>query len=139
MQNNKYCLICCIFCISRSNDYYLFTSVLCFYVSFQMAGRREIYLGFTKILDQTDAVSVERHYLPLGKVGGKPAWLNPVALPSHDQLTCRNCKSPMPFLLQIYCSGKEDHAFHRYIYVFICSNPECYKVGLFNNSLNKIK
>lgn len=93
-----------------------------------MLNRREIYLGFVKGLDKTTVASVQRHYLPLGKVGGRPAWLNPANLPLKKQVECQNCNFPMPFLLQIYCPGTEQYSFHRYLYVFICSNPDCYKV-----------
>ena len=40
-----------------------------------------------------------RHRFP-SKVGGSPAWLDPLALPTRDQLTCPYTGKPMQFLLQ---------------------------------------
>ncbi|KAE9554579.1 hypothetical protein FO519_002218 [Halicephalobus sp. NKZ332] len=77
-----------------------------------MADRREIYLGFPVKVTKNDVASLQRQYLPLGKIGGHPAWLNPTLLPSSKQ---------------IYCRGQEEHAFHRYLYVFVCNNPSCYE------------
>lgn len=92
--------------------------------------RPVVYMGFGKELDAANIVSLKRHYLPLGKVGGKPAWLNPVNLPSNNLITCKQCKKVMPMLIQIYCSGESENSFHRYLYVFMCSNNECQKVWL---------
>ncbi len=36
-----------------------------------------------------------------GKVGGKPVWLDPVNLPSTEELACGSCKDPLVFLLQV--------------------------------------
>lgn len=58
-----------------------------------------------------------------GRVGGKPSWLIPQQIPKRSTLQC--CSREMMFLLQIYCpapSISEGAAFHRTIYVFICSN-----------------
>ena len=35
------------------------------------------------------------------QVGGRPAWLDPLHLPSADQLTCRVTGKPLEFLLQV--------------------------------------
>ena len=37
-----------------------------------------------------------------GKVGGKPIWLDPVHIPSADEMQCKNCDQPMSFLLQVF-------------------------------------
>lgn len=48
------------------------------------------------------------------KVGGRPAWLNPIHLPSMESLV------DMKFLLQIYAPVDENpNAFHRTVFVFI--------------------
>jgi pre-rRNA-processing protein TSR4 len=86
-----------------------------------------VYMGFGKELDAANIVTLKRHYLPLGKIGGKPAWLNPIKLPSADLISCKQCKKVMPLLLQIYCSGESTNSFHRYIYVFMCPNNACQK------------
>lgn len=86
------------------------------------------------------------------KVGGKPAWLDYVNVPlavgagqmtdsnnnkSSIELQCLSCKSQLVFLLQIYApiGGPNDQfcdqaqcledAFHRVLYVFLCSNQGC--------------
>ena len=41
-----------------------------------------------------------RHRFP-SKVGGRPAWLDPLHLPTEEQLTCRVTGKPLDFLLQV--------------------------------------
>ena len=41
-----------------------------------------------------------RHRFP-SKVGGRPAWLDPVHLPTRDQLTCPSTGRVMQFLIQV--------------------------------------
>ena len=76
-----------------------------------------------------------------GKVGGKPVWLNSVGIPVPADLICRCCKSPLMFLLQIYCPLDDvDDAFHRALYVFICRKKSCVDNGsvrCFRNQLNR--
>lgn len=43
--------------------------------------------------------SLLRHRFP-SKLGGRPAWLDPVRLPSPEQLTGPDGKEPLSFLLQ---------------------------------------
>ncbi|KAI1725341.1 MYND finger domain-containing protein [Ditylenchus destructor] len=88
-----------------------------------------VFLGFARNVPQNESYSLQRQYLPLGKIGGLPAWLNPVTLPTLDELTCPTCKKQMAFLMQIYCTDQTDptFAFHRTIYLFLCRNPECSK------------
>jgi len=92
-----------------------------------MGDRREIYLGFPVKVTKNDVTSLQRQYLPLGKIGGHPAWLNPNVLPTAKQVSCPKCDHPLPFLIQIYCRGQGEHAFHRYLYVFVCNNLSCYE------------
>ena len=68
-----------------------------------------------------------RHVFP-SKVGGRPAWLDPVRLPSAEELRCPVDGSTMRFLLQVYAPVEErPEAFHRTIFVFVSgrkgSNP----------------
>jgi pre-rRNA-processing protein TSR4 len=82
-------------------------------------------LGFVD--DPIHPVALLRHYFP-SKLGGKPAWLNPRDLPSNNTLQCQNCKKKLNFLLQIYAPLRKlnnSAAFHRSIYVFICSSGDC--------------
>lgn len=55
-------------------------------------------LGFVEPVE--DATQLLRHRFP-SKVGGRPAWLNPVQLPSKEELTCKATGRPMDFLLQV--------------------------------------
>eukprot|EP00879_Flechtneria_rotunda_P010047 GHRR01010505.1.p1 GENE.GHRR01010505.1~~GHRR01010505.1.p1 ORF type:complete len:358 (+),score=92.76 GHRR01010505.1:201-1274(+) len=61
-----------------------------------------------------------RHRFP-SKVGGAPAWLDPLNLPTPQQLTCRVTGETMRFLLQVYCpvNANPVDAFHRSIFLFI--------------------
>jgi len=53
-------------------------------------------------------------------VGGSPAWLDPVDLPTERQLQCQVTGKPLDFLLQIYAPDEDagDAAFHRSIFLF---------------------
>uniref|UniRef100_A0A915P5Y2 MYND-type domain-containing protein n=1 Tax=Meloidogyne floridensis TaxID=298350 RepID=A0A915P5Y2_9BILA len=81
-----------------------------------------VFFGIATELEPDDLYKLERQYLPLGKVGGFPAWLNPVTIPQSEDLECSVCHSPMAFLLQIYCTNSSEppHAFHRVLYLFAC-------------------
>lgn len=41
-----------------------------------------------------------RHAFP-SKIGGRPAWLDPLHLPTKEQLTCSTSGSTLQFLLQV--------------------------------------
>uniref|UniRef100_A0A0N5A4Z3 MYND-type domain-containing protein n=1 Tax=Parastrongyloides trichosuri TaxID=131310 RepID=A0A0N5A4Z3_PARTI len=88
---------------------------------------KDVYLGFGEAIHPSQAYRLKSHFFPLGKIGGKPSWLNPKNLPSSTDLACRVCKQPMSFLLQIYCTNADDpqHAFHRSFFIFLCKNKEC--------------
>jgi len=61
-----------------------------------------------------------------GRIGGKPAWLNPAAAPPPSALLCTSCNEPLQFVLQIYCPLDEVvSAFHRDLYVFSCRHARC--------------
>ncbi|KAI9142509.1 hypothetical protein BKA69DRAFT_1066747, partial [Paraphysoderma sedebokerense] len=67
--------------------------------------------------------------IDIAKVGGKPLWLDPEHIPSSDNLKCGVCGRNLILLLQIYTA--EDypaHAYHRAIYIFVCSNGTCHKI-----------
>lgn len=48
-----------------------------------------VQMGLAVLLEPSRLYSLERHYLPLGKCGGHPAWLNPANLPSTSELACQ--------------------------------------------------
>ena len=66
--------------------------------------------------------SLKRQHFPC-KVGGAPAWLEPVDIPSNKQLKCLYTREPLDFLMQIYAPVDdqldEPSAFHRSIFVFV--------------------
>eukprot|EP00878_Enallax_costatus_P023023 GHUV01024470.1.p1 GENE.GHUV01024470.1~~GHUV01024470.1.p1 ORF type:complete len:305 (+),score=72.67 GHUV01024470.1:738-1652(+) len=75
-------------------------------------------LGYVDYPDKpTDLL---RHRFP-SKVGGVPAWLDPLNLPTAQQLTCSVTGQTMRFLLQVYCPVDDNpiDAFHRMIFLFI--------------------
>lgn len=67
------------------------------------------------------------------KVGGRPAWLNLENVPAPEDLKCAGCADQLTFLLQLYASLEKDDAFHRTIYVFVCSNEGCGKANRNDN------
>ena len=65
-----------------------------------------------------------------GKVGGRPAWLDPSNIPSPDELKCAHCSSQMIHLMHLYCPLDEvDDAFHRALYLFCCRSRVCVAKG----------
>ncbi|EKX74341.1 conserved hypothetical protein [Theileria equi strain WA] len=73
-------------------------------------------------LSKAEAWRLQRHYFP-SKLGGYPAWLNPVDLPEENELHCDICSSIMTFAIQVYAPDdiyEENDAFHRVIYTFVC-------------------
>lgn len=62
------------------------------------------------------------------KVGGKPMWLNPKEALSVEDVQCGVCQEAMYLLLQLYTPFEEiQHAYHRYLYVYICANGACHQ------------
>ncbi|GBF91752.1 hypothetical protein Rsub_04056 [Raphidocelis subcapitata] len=75
-------------------------------------------LGFVEPPER--ATDLLRHRFP-SKVGGRPAWLDPVHLPGSVELTCAASGQPLRFLLQLYCppDAAGPHAFHRSVFLFV--------------------
>ena len=80
----------------------------------------EVSLGFVKPVD--DPTLLLRNHFP-SKMGGQPAWLDPLQLPlESDELKCKVTGEKMQFLLQLYApldESEDTRAFHRMLYVFI--------------------
>ncbi|KAK3244706.1 hypothetical protein CYMTET_45695 [Cymbomonas tetramitiformis] len=78
----------------------------------------EWMLGFAE--EPAQRSSLLRHHFP-SKVGGAPAWLDPVDLPHEDQLICGLSGLPLDFLCQLYApvDTPSATAFHRTILLFI--------------------
>ncbi|KAL4236289.1 Programmed cell death protein 2 [Mactra antiquata] len=91
---------------------------------------KDVELGF---VEETDKKLLTSRYFP-SKIGGHPAWLSLDSLPTTDSLACRICKKPTSFLLQVYSPGAEQvEAFHRTIFVFVCTDPACNKSNTNDN------
>ncbi|SCV73134.1 BQ2448_7059 [Microbotryum intermedium] len=62
----------------------------------------------------------------IGKVGGKPVWLDPRSPLGSSQVACAKCGATMAMLLQI--NSPDDtraHAAARSLYVYACPRKEC--------------
>lgn len=80
---------------------------------------REWSLGFLE--RPTHARALARHAFP-SKVGGSPAWMDPVRVPYDEELRAVSGNA-LEFLLQVYAPVDEEvSAFHRTIYVFVNSH-----------------
>ena len=78
------------------------------------SGRDGWTLGF---VDPAPPSSLLRHRFP-SKLGGRPAWLDPVHLP--PDLVCRVTGAPLDFLAQLYAPLESSpSAFHRTLFVFV--------------------
>ena len=80
------------------------------------AGDAEWTIGF---VEPAPASDLARQFFP-SKVGGRPAWLHPVDVPTAAQLKCLYTREPLDFLMQVYAPvDDEPSAFHRALYVFV--------------------
>jgi hypothetical protein len=48
----------------------------------------QVGLGVPDFIDECDLYKLQSHYFPIGKIGGKPAWLDPLNVPTTDDLKC---------------------------------------------------
>ncbi|KAF4385337.1 hypothetical protein G4B88_026620 [Cannabis sativa] len=71
--------------------------------------------------------SLHSHFFP-SKAGGVPAWLDPVNLPSGRSFLCDICGEPLQFMLQVYAPEDVEYAFHRTLFVFICTSMACLRI-----------
>jgi pre-rRNA-processing protein TSR4 len=87
----------------------------------------EVLLGF---VEEPEAPQyLQAYYFP-SKVGGKPAWIDPLHLPSAAELACPECGDPLAFLAQVYASLEvPEEAFHRTVFVFVCRRGGCLRAG----------
>ncbi|KAK9837820.1 hypothetical protein WJX74_005778 [Apatococcus lobatus] len=90
-----------------------------------LSSHLEVLLGFLE--EPLSPAHLFRHRFP-SKVGGRPAWLDPVHLPCKQQLTCLASQQPLNFLMQVYAPVEGNAAaFHRAIFLFI--SPQGNKLG----------
>lgn len=84
----------------------------------------EVELGYSK---KTAAWKLRSKFFP-SKIGGKPSWLALDKIPEPSELVCKCCGNQYVFLMQVYANLDDcENAFHRTIYVFMCSNGKCIK------------
>ena len=64
--------------------------------------------------------------LGVGKVGGKPVWLDPSNPLDYNKLLCQSCGELMSFLLQLNSpDDTRPHANARTLYLFACRHKDC--------------
>ena len=80
----------------------------------------KINLGFCESISEANKWRLDRCFFP-SKVGGYPVWLDPKIGVGFDP-KCSVCKCNLKFLLQMYGPGNSEKAFHRTIFVFVCSS-----------------
>jgi len=89
-----------------------------------------VELGFAEPIEDSAAFAADWVEWQGGKVGGKPVWLVPAALPPLPSVTCPRCERRMVFLAQFYSPVDADDvghdgAYHRMLYVFVCGRGAC--------------
>ena len=86
----------------------------------------QVELGF---IEESEPFLLKSRFFP-SKLGGKPAWLSLNNIPNPAELSCRTCGKPTIFLLQVYSPDEGSHdAFHRTLFLFVCSNADCCKIN----------
>ena len=89
-----------------------------------------VELGFAEECDDPEEFSSGN--FP-SKIGGKPVWLDPAFLPPPNKLSCLECQKPCVLLLQVYAPHTDDpETYHRTLFVFMCTNSQCFKQGSSN-------
>jgi pre-rRNA-processing protein TSR4 len=89
-----------------------------------MAAPMQVELGF---VENAEEFLLKSRFFP-SKLGGRPAWLSLESLPTTEELSCCECSQPTSFLLQISSPMPQKlETFHRTIFIFVCSNPNCCK------------
>jgi hypothetical protein len=48
----------------------------------------ELHLAVAEVLPKDELYKLRAIYFPVGKIGGRPAWLNPVKVPKAEDLKC---------------------------------------------------
>lgn len=90
--------------------------------------KAKMELGFVEEVE--DPEELTSPFFP-SKVGGKPAWLDLMRVPSVDTLSCSKCGKPLISLLQIQSSPSsscdDDH--HRTLFLFLCTDSKCHSSG----------
>ncbi|KAG0600346.1 hypothetical protein M758_11G026300 [Ceratodon purpureus] len=87
-----------------------------------------VTLGFVQPVEESWKMA--RQQFPC-KVGGTPAWLDPLKLPEGESTQCGICGNPLQFLVQVYAPiGVDDAAyreevFHRSLFLFVCPDMAC--------------
>eukprot|EP00899_Mesostigma_viride_P017842 jgi/Mesvir1/26059/Mv11189-RA.1 len=88
-----------------------------------------LLLGFIQDAPEcTNGINfLDRFHFP-SKVGGAPAWLDPVHLPPKPASLCGICSKPLTFLLQVYAPvDTVESAFHRTVFLFACADGRCWQ------------
>lgn len=87
-----------------------------------------VTLGFVQPVQEEWKVA--RQHFP-SKVGGTPAWLDPIHLPEGDDTRCGICNKPLGFLMQVYAAigagdpAYREESFHRSLFLFVCDDMAC--------------
>ena len=87
-----------------------------------------VTLGFVQAVDEEWKMA--RQQFPC-KVGGTPAWLDPVKIPEGESTQCGICSNPLQFLVQVYApigvddSAYREEVFHRSVFLFVCPDMAC--------------
>ncbi|GAA6014555.1 hypothetical protein JCM10207_001643 [Rhodosporidiobolus poonsookiae] len=72
----------------------------------------------------------------VGKVGGRPVWLDPRSPLAPEDVTCGQCGRAMSMLLQVNSpDDTRPHAAARSLYVFACRGKDCLSRGGAESSL----
>ena len=75
--------------------------------------KNEVYLGYLS----GEPYKPSAETIDISYFGGEPTWLY---APNINLQTCKDCRTNLAFLGQMYCPFDAEHTYHRVLYFMFC-------------------